>query len=234
MKVILQQDIPKVGKGGDIVTVADGYARNFLFPRKYAVAATGGALKEHQARATREKERSSGLLQGAQANATKLQGLTVTILSKVGTGTKLYGSVTSQDVADAVQKLTGVAVDKRRVALVDPIKTLGEYTIAVRLHSDVTVNLKVLVTTEEELARRKAAEAAAAAKAEAEAKAAADSGPVAAEIESKVETSGAEEPIAAEAAAVEESEDNVAAEEDAGVDAVEEDDESESDETPDE
>jgi ribosomal protein L9 len=172
MKVILQQDIPKVGRGGDIVTVADGYARNFLFPRRYAVPATGGALKEHEARAAREKERSAGLLQGAQANAAKLEGRTVTILTKAGTGTKLYGSVTSQDVADAVQKEAGVTVDKRRIALVDPIKNLGEYKVPVRIHSDVTVNLKVLVTTEEELAKKKAAEAAAAAKAAAEAAAA--------------------------------------------------------------
>ncbi len=203
MKVILQQDIPKVGRGGDIVTVADGYARNFLFPRKYAVRASGGALKEHEARATREKERSSGLLSGAQANAAKLQGKSVTILSKVGTGTKLYGSVTAQDVADAVQKEIGVSVDKRRVALVDPIKMLGEYTIAVRLHSDVTVNLKVLVTTEEELGRRKAAEAAAAAKAEADAKIAAETGasaPVAAE-EPPAAEAVAEEPAVEEPAA---------------------------------
>ena len=172
MKVILQQDIPKVGRGGDIVNVADGYARNYLFPRKYAVAASGGALKEHQARAARDKEKSSGLLSGAQANAAKVDGKTITILSKVGTGTKLYGSVTSADVADAIRQETGVTVDKRRVGLADPIKTLGDYHIPVRLHTDVSVTVKLLVTTEEELAKRKAAEAAAAAKAAAEAEAA--------------------------------------------------------------
>lgn len=201
MKVILQQDIPKVGRGGDIVNVADGYARNFLFPRKYAVAATGGALKEHQSRASYEKTKSAGLLKGAEAAGEKINGKTITILTKVGSGTKLYGSVTSQDVADAVGKETGVTVDKRRVALVDPIKTLGEYRIPVRLHSDVTVNVNVLVTTEEELAKRQAAEAVAAAKAaEAEAAAAAKAaaeGPVA---ETPVAEVAAEAPVAESAA----------------------------------
>jgi large subunit ribosomal protein L9 len=223
MKVILQQDIPKVGKGGDIVTVADGYARNFLLPRKYAVSATGGALKEHQARAAREKERTAGQLQGAQASASKLEGKSVTILTKVGTGTKLYGSVTSQDVADAVEKETGVKVDKRRVALVDPIKTLGEYTIAVRLHADVTVNLKVIVTTEEEIARKKAAEAAAAAKAEAEAKSGV--APVA-EAPSEPETAVAED----EEAEAEEDDEDAEEDEDEAEDDVDAEDESE--ETP--
>jgi large subunit ribosomal protein L9 len=163
MKVILQRDIPKVGKGGEIVTVADGYARNYLFPRDFAVPAAGGALKEHKAREAREKERSAGLLAGAQKDAGKLEGLTLTILAKVGSGTKLYGSITAQDIADEVQKQTGVKVDKRRVGLADPIKTLGSYTIPVRLHSDVSVQVPVLVTTPEELERRKAQEAAAAA-----------------------------------------------------------------------
>jgi large subunit ribosomal protein L9 len=169
MKVILQQDIPKVGKGGDIVTVADGYARNYLFPRKYAVAASGGALKEHAARVEHEKSRSASLLQGAQADGAKIEGKTITILSKVGSANKLYGSITAQDIADTIARESGVKVDKRRVGLADPIKTLGEYNIPVRLHNEVNVTLKVVVTTEEELARQKVLAEAAAAKAAAEA-----------------------------------------------------------------
>src|SRR5438876_556813 len=144
MKVILQRDVPKVGKGGDIVAVADGYARNYLFPRSYAVPATGGALKEHTARADREKQRSAKLLDRAQSDADKLAGLSLVVIGKVAAGsTKLYGSITAQDVAEKIEKETGVAIDKRRVGLVDPIKTLGDYRVPVRLHNDVTVPVGV-------------------------------------------------------------------------------------------
>lgn len=167
MKVILQRDIPKLGKGGDIVNVADGYARNYLFPRQYAVAASGGALKAHAARLEREKEKSAKLAEEAKAHAGKLEGLSLILLGKVGGGTKLYGSITAQDVAEAIARESGVTVDKRRVGLVDPIKNLGLYTVPVRLHSDIVVPVKVEVTTEEELERRKAQAAAEAAAAEA-------------------------------------------------------------------
>lgn len=175
MKVILQRDVPKVGKGGEIVNVADGYARNYLFPRKYAVPATGGFLKEHQSRAQHAKVIEARLYQVAETAAGKLDGLTVIIKGKVGSGTKLYGSITAQDVSEAIKAATGVEVDKRRVGLVDPIKTLGVYPIPVRLASDISVTVKVDVTTEEELERRarEAAEAEAKA-AEAEAAAAAE------------------------------------------------------------
>jgi len=163
MKVILQRDIPKLGKGGDIVNVADGYARNYLFPRQYAVAATGGALKAHNARLALEKERGAKLADEARSSAAKLEGLTVTLIGKVGSGTKLYGSITAQDVAEAIEKERGVTVDKRRVGLADPIKNLGLYTVPVRLHSDIIVPVQVDVVTEEELERRKAQAAAEAA-----------------------------------------------------------------------
>src|SRR5579862_7845737 len=164
MKVILQRDIPKVGKNGEIVTVADGYARNYLFPRAYAVAASGGALREHTARADREKARTAGRLATAQADAGKLDGIQITVVGKAGAGTtKLYGSITAQDVADAIHRETGIAVDRRRVGLADPIKTLGDYRVPVRLHNDVTVTVPVAVLTEAELDRRKAETAKAAA-----------------------------------------------------------------------
>jgi len=158
MKVILQRDIPKVGKGGDIVTVADGYARNYLFPRGFAVLAAGGALKERTARLAAESAREGKLRGQAASLAEALDGKTVTILGKVGAGTKLYGSVTAQDVAEALAREHKVEVDKRRIGLVDPIKSLGVYTVPVRLHSDVTVRVVVDVTTPEELERRKAEE----------------------------------------------------------------------------
>jgi large subunit ribosomal protein L9 len=191
MKVILQRDVPKLGKGGDIVTVADGYARNYLLPRAYAVNATGGALREHTARAEREKSRSANQLQSAQADAEKLGGLNLYIIGKANPGsTKLYGSITAQDVADQIAKETGVAVDKRRVGLLDPIKQLGDYRVPVRLHNDVTVTLPVAVLTEEGLEKRRAAEAAAA---EAAARAAAEA-PEATEVSEASETESEETP----------------------------------------
>ena len=154
MKVILQRDIPKLGKTGDIVPVKDGFARNYLLPRSLAVAATGGAMKDHNARQARERERGTKMLSGAQGDADKLGGLVLTIIGKVGSGTKMYGSVTAQDVSDAILKERGITVDKRRVGLVDPIKTLGSYTIPVRLHSDITIPVTLEVLTEEEIQRR--------------------------------------------------------------------------------
>ena len=155
MKVILQRDIPKVGKHGDVVNVADGYARNYLLPRQLAVSASGGALKAHQSRMELEKGRSAKQLGDAQSQAEKLQGLSLTIIGKVGAGTKLYGSITAQDVADEIQREKGVSVDKRRIGLVDPIKTLGTYSVPVRLHSDVSVPVTLDVVTEEQLELRK-------------------------------------------------------------------------------
>lgn len=155
MKVILQRDIPKVGKGGDIVAVADGYARNYLFPRQYAVPATGGALKEHAARAAHEKARAEKARAEADAGAARLESGSLSLTGKVGSGTKLYGSITAQDVSDAIQRQLGVSIDKRRIGLADPIKSLGVYTVPVRLHSDLVVPVQLEVTTEAELERRR-------------------------------------------------------------------------------
>lgn len=191
MKVILQRDVPKVGKGGDVVTVADGYARNYLFPRSYAVPASGGFLKHHQARVAHEAARGDRLHTDAEQNAERLAGLTLTMIGKVGSGTKLYGSVTAQDISGAIHEATGIEVDKRRVGLPDPIKSLGIYPVPVRLGGDVSVTVQVDVTTEEELARRAS---------EAEAKAAAEAAAEEAQAEAQAEA-GADETDAEDSAA---------------------------------
>jgi large subunit ribosomal protein L9 len=162
MKVILQRDVPKVGKGGEMVNVADGFARNYLLPRGHAVAASGGALKELMARASHEKHKEEKLRGKAVEDASRLEGLALILIGKVGAGTKLYGSITAQDVAEGIHKETGVTIDKRRVGLVDPIKNLGVFHVPVRLHGDVTVSVTVDVTTEDDLERRKVQAAAAA------------------------------------------------------------------------
>ena len=145
MKVILQQDIKNVGRDGEVVTVADGYARNYLFPRKLAVEAVGGALKNVQMKQTLEERRGEKLKAQADQAAARLEGKTVEIAARAGAGDRLYGSITAQDIADAVKSKLGVTVDKRKVQLTDPIKAMGRYTVPVKLHRDVAVPLTVEV-----------------------------------------------------------------------------------------
>ncbi|MGI6082035.1 MAG: 50S ribosomal protein L9 [Limnochordia bacterium] len=148
MRVILTQDVEKIGEAGDVVNVADGYARNFLIPRGMAVQATKANMRrlEHEKeiagkKALKEEEE-------AKALAGRLSGLTVTITAKTGEGGRLFGSVTSQDVADAVQRAINVELDKRRIDLAEPIKNLGEYTIPVKLYQGVNAEVVVKVTAE--------------------------------------------------------------------------------------
>jgi large subunit ribosomal protein L9 len=145
MKIILQQDVAKVGKEGEVVTVADGYARNYLLPRNLAVAAAGGALKIHQVRVAQEEKRTEQLKAKADQDAATLTDKSVTITARAGEGNRLYGSITAQDIADAVKSSLNVTVDKRRVNLADPIKALGTFTVPVKLHRDVTIPLTVQV-----------------------------------------------------------------------------------------
>ncbi len=143
MKVILQQDIPKVGKDGEVVTVADGFARNFLFPRSLAVAAIGPALKAHQMRKAAEEKKAEQLKAAAEQAAAVLTDKTVKLVARAGEEGRLYGSITAQDIANAIQKELNVTVDKRKVVLVDLIKVLGQYSVPVKLFRDITVTLTV-------------------------------------------------------------------------------------------
>ena len=145
MKVILMQDIADQGKQGDVVNVSDGYARNYLFPRKLAVEAAGGALKNLQTRHALEERRAGKLLQEAEQSAERLRDQTVTLSVRAGENSRLYGRVTAADIAEAAKKSLGVTLDKRKVGLLDPIKAIGEYEVPIKLHRDVTVPLKVAV-----------------------------------------------------------------------------------------
>jgi large subunit ribosomal protein L9 len=145
MKVILMQDIADQGKQGEIVNVSDGYARNYLFPRKLAVEAAGGALKNLQIKHTLEERRTEKMLQEAEKTADQLREKTVTLTVRAGEKDRLYGRVTAADIAEAAHKSLGVTLDKRKVGLLDPIKALGEYEVPIKLHRDVTVPLKVAV-----------------------------------------------------------------------------------------
>lgn len=147
MLVILRENIENVGRLGDVVRVSDGYARNFLLPRNLVVAADEKniAAVEHHKRML-EKQRLAQRA-SAQELAKKLEGITVTISRKVGESDKLFGSVSTSDIADALQA-QGVTLEKRTLSLTNPLKTLGAHTVSVRLESDVTGTLKVQIVKE--------------------------------------------------------------------------------------
>jgi len=144
MKVILLQDIKDSGKQGDVIAVSDGYARNYLFPRKLAVAAEGGALKNLEIKKAIEERRGEKIIQQAEKDKAVIAGKDVTIQARTGNG-KLYGRITAQDIADAIGRDLGVKLDKRKINLADPIKQLGQYEVPVKLHRDIVVNVKVNV-----------------------------------------------------------------------------------------
>ncbi|MDA8100561.1 MAG: 50S ribosomal protein L9 [Nitrospiraceae bacterium] len=148
MQVILREDIDKLGKIGDLVKVKDGYGRNYLIPLKKAIEATPKNVHAMDHAKKMVADRLRKLKKLAAADADRIKALSVTIKAKVGEEGKLFGSVTSMDIADAV-KAQGVDLDKRKIALEEPIKRLGEFAVPVKLHTDVTVDLKVTVIAEE-------------------------------------------------------------------------------------
>ena len=148
MQVILREDIDKLGKIGDLVKVADGYARNYLVPKKKAIEATPKNLGAMDHAKKMVSDRLRKLKKEAAADADRIKAISVTIKAKVGEEGKLFGSVTTMDIAEAV-KAQGVTIDKRKIVLDEPIKRLGDYTITIKLPADVTADFKVSVVAEE-------------------------------------------------------------------------------------
>lgn len=148
MKVILREDVEGVGNIGDILEVARGYARNYLLPRNKAVEATSRSLKtvEHAKRVIAEKARKEKAV--VEEYGKKVSATAVTISVNVGKDDKMFGSVTSKDIADALTA-QGIAVDKRKILLDHPIKELGTVKVAVKLHSQVTASVNVTVVKTE-------------------------------------------------------------------------------------
>ena len=147
MKVILMTDVPALGQRGEMRDVANGYARNFLLPRKLAVPATPANLKnvEHLKRQrAREEERA---LETAKATAERIEGLTLAVTARASEDGRLYGSVSPQDVFEFLERHK-ISVEKRRVAMDESIKAVGDYKVSVRLHGDVTAALTVTVKAE--------------------------------------------------------------------------------------
>jgi large subunit ribosomal protein L9 len=148
MQVILREDIEKLGKIGDLVKVADGYARNYLVPSKKAIEATPKNVHAMDHAKKMVSDRLRKLKKEAAVDAENIKALAVTIKAKVGEEGKLFGSVTTMDIAEAA-KVQGVVIDKRKLVLGEPIKRLGDYTVTVKLHADITAEFKVSVVAEE-------------------------------------------------------------------------------------
>ena len=149
MEVILREDIEKLGNRGQVVKVASGYARNYLLPKRLAVAATESNKKiveqERQGHLRREAKEKAG----AQDLANMMTGVTVVIAQKAGEQEQLFGSVTSKDIAEALER-QDYHIDRRKIQLDDPIRQLGQYQVPIRLHREVTVEVTVQVVREEE------------------------------------------------------------------------------------
>jgi len=147
MEVILREHVDNLGRRGEIVKVADGYARNYLLPRKLALVASEGNKKQIERERSKFEAAEAEEQKVAQAMADRIATVEIEITRKVGETEALYGSVTSADIADALNA-KGFEVDKRKLVLHEPIKKLGEYTVPIKLHRDVTVPLKVRVSAE--------------------------------------------------------------------------------------
>jgi large subunit ribosomal protein L9 len=149
MQVILLEKMVNLGNLGEVVRVRDGYARNFLIPKKIARRATDVALKEFEVRRAELEKAQADKLAAAQANGEKLSGLTVTILQKSGVDGRLFGSVTNMDIAAALHKAGFTAVEKSQIRLPDgSFKAVGEYPVQVALHADVVSDITVVVQGE--------------------------------------------------------------------------------------
>ena len=147
MEVILKEDVPKLGNRGEVIKVAEGYGRNFLLPRKLAIEATKAnktVIDQMKAAAVRRsaKEKSE-----AEALAKQFDGLEVSFTRKSGENDQLFGSVTASDIAEALEKKS-FHIDRRKIQLHEPLKTIGEFTVPIKLHKDVTTHLKVVVDKE--------------------------------------------------------------------------------------
>ena len=144
MKVILTNDVAKLGKSGELKDVSDGYARNFLIPKRLAVPAAGGAYRAWQHDIASREEKRKREREEAELTAQRIAGTTLTMGVKVGEGGKLYGSITAKDIADALGR-RGIEVDRHKVELEDPLKTLGTYKVAVKVHAGLTPEVTVVV-----------------------------------------------------------------------------------------
>ena len=145
MKVLLLQDVKGQGKKDQIVDVSDGYARNFLFPKKLAVVADNKAINEVKNKEASKQYKIETEKAAARAIADKLAGIVVKISTGAGADGRLYGSVTSKDIAEVLSKQYGITIDKRKIVISDPIKNVGTYTVTCKLGYEITAPLTVKI-----------------------------------------------------------------------------------------
>ena len=145
MKVILLQDVKKIGKKGEVINASDGYARNFLFPKKLAEEATDSNLHILNNKKENERKQKLAEIEAAQKLASELKGKVIKVTSKAGEGGKLFGAITSKDVAGLIKDQYKVEVDKKKIVM-DTIKVAGGYEIEVKLYPEVSTKMKVIIT----------------------------------------------------------------------------------------
>ncbi|MCF8011450.1 MAG: 50S ribosomal protein L9 [Clostridiales bacterium] len=148
MKVILLDEVKKLGQKGDVVNVADGYARNYLMPKGLASEATKDKINELEYEKEIEAEKRAKEEEQARELAEKIENIKVTLSVKVGEAGKLFGAVSNKDIADVLNKKHNLGLDKKKIVLKDPIKALGDYNLTVKLHPNVQANLNVQILKE--------------------------------------------------------------------------------------
>lgn len=148
MKIVLREDVEQLGRKGDLVEVADGYARNYLVPKGLAMRATKGVVAQAESMRRSREVKETRDREAAQAIAAQLGSKALEVKARAGEGGKLFGSVTAADIADAIHAQAGVEIDRRKVDLAEPIRELGDADVTVKLHADVAVAMVVHVVAE--------------------------------------------------------------------------------------
>lgn len=146
MQIILTEDVKALGKKGDMVNVSDGYARNFILPKKLGLEANPKNLNDLKLQKAAEAKRQKELLEEAQAYAKKLEGSTVKLTIKAGEGGRTFGSISTKEISTELKSQFGYDIDKKKLQLAEPIKNIGMFTVPVKLHPQVTAELKVEVS----------------------------------------------------------------------------------------
>lgn len=146
MKVILKADVKGKGKAGELINVAEGYGRNFLLPRGLAVIADAKAMNEHKNHQESVAFQKKQAEENAKASAEKLNGKTIKISAKAGSSGRLFGSVTTNEISEAIKNETGINIDKRKIVLDKDIKAYGSYTVTVKLHSGISAEVTVVIS----------------------------------------------------------------------------------------
>ena len=149
MKVVFLEDVTNVGKMGEVKEIADGYGRNYLLPRKLALLATPSALKQAEVQVKKEQERRQRLADEMEKLAQQIDGFSLTFKEKVASEDNLYGSVRDGDIANQLNELTGLEIDKSKIELEEPLRKLGEHEVIVRLGKGLTPKIKVIIVAEE-------------------------------------------------------------------------------------